>query len=486
MRKDQIQSSTTIDAYRPEFIDGLHDAQIEVLDCFDDSIWLENGKSESKFPVQYYDLEWHRRARKTTLALSILNKECIRVPNAKYTYIAPTQVMTREIAWDDPYMIKSIVPDGIAKFNEQKMTVFYKNGSILKLGGADIIDPHKKRGVDTVGLVLDEAALIPEEVWTMIYRPIIAGDLRPELAKVTRRWVMFLYTPKGINWVTRHFDEAACIASGGTLPVRGKAAKLKDGFFASRLDAELSGVISDRGLSEAKADMPLEMYDQEFRCARITEEQKSIITSSALDKLRNVRRIPAEIRRFISCDPSLGGDECVVYVWENSRIIDAMYIHERNQKIIAGEIQILGLRHNAKYVVVDEVGIGGEICSRLREMGLNVIGFNSASEANDKDRFANLKIEAWWQARNKCAELMVEYPEDEVLRMQITAVRYNITATGKLICELKEKTKKTLGHSPDRADAWIMGLWVMPKVEPIKDSGNNVRQSGVIRPSYAC
>ena len=52
--------------------------------------------------------EWHRRCRKTTAAINLLVKESIRIPKAKYVYIAPTQVMARNIVWDDPTMIKLI------------------------------------------------------------------------------------------------------------------------------------------------------------------------------------------------------------------------------------------------------------------------------------------------------------------------------------------------------------------------------------------
>jgi len=319
----------------------------------------------------------------------------------------------------------------------------------------------------------------------MIYMPIMAEGLRDELAAVTRRWAMFIYTPKGLNWVTRDFDNAANIGAGESLPTLGKADNCKPGVFASRLDGELSGILSPEGLIKAKNRMPNETYDQEIKCARITEEQRAIISSAALHKLTKMHTVEPHIRRFISCDPSLGGDQCVIYVWENTRIIDTLYMREREQKIVAGEIHILALRYNAKTVVVDVIGIGHEVVSRLNEMGLYAIGFNSAGKADDSDRYANLKSEAWWRAKYKVATLEIDYPEDEVLRSQISAVKYTITHTGKLINEDKAITKKTLGCSPDRADAWIMGLWVLPKVEPL-GSGDTIPQSGVTIPDLPC
>jgi hypothetical protein len=467
----KVKFMVDIQAYKPEFLDGLHKSQEEFLEVFDDSIWLNDGVSVADDPKQYFMLEWHRRARKTTLGLTVLAKEAARVPNARYRYFAPTQVMAREIAWNDPYMIKDIIPSGTATFNEQQMRAKFKhNNSIIEFSGADIVNPDKKRGVDAIGVFFDEWSLIPQNLWTEMYRPIIAGPLRKELAKITLRWAMFDYTPKGINHATQMFDRAACVGDGEELPTKGEAARTIPGWFASRLIATESGLISQKQLEEARRDMPREMFEQEFMCARITEEQKAIITSAALDRLSKVSHYEHTTRRFISCDPSLGGDEAPIYVFENTKIIDKLYMRERSQKIVAGEIDILAKRNHVKYIIVDAIGIGNEIASRLGEMGYNVYSFQSAGEPRDKDRFANLKIEAWWQVRNRISELDCEYPEDEILRQQITSVKYDISRTGKLICEPKEKTKKDIGCSPDRADAYIMGLWFLPMVEPIDDS----------------
>ena len=66
------------------------------------------------------------------------------------------------------------------------------------------------------------------------------------------------------------------------LPVRLQNTKTK--CFASRLDAEHSGVITSSELAEAKKDMPKPIFDQEFLCARVTEEERSIITTAMLEK----------------------------------------------------------------------------------------------------------------------------------------------------------------------------------------------------------
>ena len=83
-------------------------------------------------------------------------------------------------------------------------------------------------------------------------------------------------------------------------------------------------------------------------------------------------------------------------------------------------------------------------------------------------RTGSLTLKCRLGGRHERVETLdIDYPDDEVLRMQLTSVKFDITRTGKLICEPKDATKKRIGCSPDRADAWIMGIWVLPFVEPL-------------------
>jgi hypothetical protein len=55
---------------------------------------------------------------------------------------------------------------------------------------------------------------------------------------------------------------------------------------------------------------------------------------------------------------------------------------------------------------------------------------------------------------------------DEELIRQLTTLRYNPPkSSGKISLELKHETKKRLGHSPDRADAFVYGLWATKEVK---------------------
>jgi len=260
------------------FVKGVHKYQVEAFKAFDSGAY------------RFFSLEWHRRARKTTLAINLLVRECCKIPNSKYVYIAPTQVQARNIVWDDPNMLRAAMPDKSEMgwdMNEQKMLVKFANGSMLKIGGSD--NPDSLRGIDAIGTVFDEWALIKEETYTEIFRPIIAGPVRDELAEMgVFRWAIFLYTPKGINHATIQFDKACALDDGGALPDNGQAEKTAEGWFASRLDGEKSGIMTKAELDLAREEMPPTYYDQEIRCSRITEEERTLITTAMLEKLKTL------------------------------------------------------------------------------------------------------------------------------------------------------------------------------------------------------
>ncbi|KKK93737.1 hypothetical protein LCGC14_2689900, partial [marine sediment metagenome] len=292
----------------------------QVLSAFDDPESLR----------RFFMLEWHRRAHKTTLLVNLLNRECCKYPKSKYVYIAPTQVWAREVVWDDPTMLWDALPDKNEmhwKANEQKLLIKYANGSMLKIGGSD--KPDSLRGIDADGVGLDEWSLHKKETWTQIFRPIIAGPKKPGHRE---RWAMFLYTPKGPNHATMMFNVAACVESEAKLPTHGKANKFKEGWWASRLIADESGIISreelDKMLQEvADGTISQAEYDQEMQCKRLTDEERTLITSNMLDRLNTVnwdslRILEPKMRKIVAVDPAFGGDVCAITGFENARVTE--------------------------------------------------------------------------------------------------------------------------------------------------------------------
>lgn len=441
--------------------------------------------------TRFFIEEWHRRAHKTTLAIELLLRECCRYPKGKYCYVAPTQVWAREVVWDDPAMLWDALPDKREMFwkpNEQKMTIKFANGSILKIGGSD--KPDSWRGVDADGVVPDEWALHKKETWTEIFRPVIAGPKKPGHRE---RWAMFLYTPKGDNHATQMFNIAACIADVAELPTNGKAKKCKSGWFASRLTADESNIISQKELDTmlqevADGIITQAEYDQEMLCKRLTDEERTLITSAMLGRLNSVnwdslRIVESEIRRIVAIDPAFGGDICKLTGFENGRIIDEKRVSWTMTHEVVFEAKEMARRIKTKNFIVDCIGNGKGVSDGLKidEADYFVQAFDSAEKCEDSDRFANKKAEAVEYAAQEIRQLKVEPIQNPEVRRQLVGLsRYKVTNSGKMIMRSNDDTKKELGCSPDDGLSYVYGRWGLKRVKPeiAKESTYQERSRG--------
>ena len=463
-----MAAMATIQIPAKKFLDRIQPHQLEFLRAFD--------SGQGRFSI----LEWHRRGFKTTTVINLLIRECIEHPRHKYVYVAPTQVMAREIVWDDPNMLLDALPDRKVFFwkrNEQKMTITFANGSVLKVGGAD--NPDSLRGIDADGVALDEFAQMKASVWTEIFRPIIAGSQKGD----KKRFAIFIYTPKGPNHATMMFNTAACVEDEGQLPTRGASKRHRKDWFASRLTADVSGIISQEELADMLQDVedgliPLSMYEQEMLCKRITDEERTLITSAMIDRLKtrnwdSIRPTQPEKRRIVAIDPAFGGDICSIKGIENGRVLEQKKLHFGGQgdtHDVVFEGKLVAKKIGTKNFIVDCIGNGKGVADGLAidEMHYSVQYFDSAGKCENSKLHANKKAEAVNFVAGKIARCEVEPIEDYETRRQLVYLsRYKVTNSGLMIMRPNDEVKKDLGCSPDDGLCYIYGIWGQERVSPV-------------------
>jgi hypothetical protein len=467
-----------------EFCKGAHVHQRELFNAFD------RRRAAGAEAPQIFMEEWHRRCRKTTAALNLNIREACRFPKGKYGHIAPTQVMARNIIWDDPNMLRNYLPDKREmdwKMNEQKMLVTFENKSILKIGGAD--EPDSWRGTDFIGVTKDEWSLMKEVLWTEILRPVIAGPLPDDIRRYQPfRWANFLYTPKGMNHSSRMFDDACCLNDGGTLPDCGVAPKLKPNYYASRVIGEKSGIFNQAELKRMREEMPRELYDQEINCSRITSEEMTLITSNMIHALNHyhatTRKSYVEVRKIVSIDPAFGGDVCRIMGMANCSIepgCDKRIRDKHNTNEICMAAKVVAQQLGTKNFIVDCIGNGLGVADGLSSdaAGYNVQYFNSSERAKktidtlQSLQCANRRAEAYLYAAEQVQHFLTgPIKDNELIRQLPIASRYKVqTSSGRLLILPKDLIKKPemLGRSPDDSDCWIMGVWGTQNVEPELD-----------------
>ena len=107
-------------------------------------------------------------------------------------------------------------------------------------------------------------------------------------------------------------------------------------------------------------------------------------------------------------------------------------------------------------ICVDSIGLGSGVLDRLQELGLPVVGVNVGEQPSVKERFMRLRDELWFEVRDWLDSRAVKLPDEGELVGQLTAPKYRMTSTGKILVESKDDMKKRGIASPDLADALCM------------------------------
>jgi hypothetical protein len=115
-------------------------------------------------------------------------------------------------------------------------------------------------------------------------------------------------------------------------------------------------------------------------------------------------------------------------------------------------------------VKVDSVGMGYYFARHLEDCGYRgrVMDVNVGEAPRDREKYANLKAEAYWALRQRFAEGDVGGLADERTVGQLAGLRYGHTARGQVAIESKDDARKRGVKSPDRAEAVMLAFLPVP------------------------
>lgn len=158
-----------------------------------------------------------------------------------------------------------------------------------------------------------------------------------------------------------------------------------------------------------------------------------------------------------------GDDTTVCYCLDDTDITDEMIFGQKDTMYTAGKIHIWAQEKKPDLIGIDVIGLGAGVVDRLREMGDNVLEVNSAEKAEEDTKYYNLRAEMYWNTGRKFAEKDIKLTwqgksgEDKDLARELSSASY-LVRNGKILIEPKDKIKERLGRSPDKADAYLIGL----------------------------
>jgi hypothetical protein len=119
-----------------------------------------------------------------------------------------------------------------------------------------------------------------------------------------------------------------------------------------------------------------------------------------------------------------------------------------------------------RIVKVDSGGLGFHLVTIILNAGFPCEGLNAASSASDKERFANLKAERFWNLRERFLKGEISGLSDEELA-ELATIGDVINPRGLTAIEDKASVKSALGRSPDHAEALMLALGE-PSYEPYR------------------
>jgi hypothetical protein len=121
----------------------------------------------------------------------------------------------------------------------------------------------------------------------------------------------------------------------------------------------------------------------------------------------------------------------------------------------------------ATRVKVDSIGVGFGVIGELRNdrelRGVQIVGVNVGEKASKPDKYANLRVEIWWEVGRLLSERrgwdLSGMENADTTVAQLLEPQWDADSQGRIRVEKKEEIIKRLGRSPDNADALLLAFY---------------------------
>ncbi len=394
----------------------------------------------------------HRRAGKDKTCFNItIKRSQERV--GLYYYILPTYAQGKKVIWNgvdkDGFRTLNHIPKEliIGKPNETEMLIKLINGSMIQIVGSDQYD--SLRGPNPIGCVLSEYSRQNPAIWNDILRPILAEN---------DGWAIFISTPYGRN----HFYDLAQMAKDN-----------KDWFYELLTVDDTHAISQEIIDEERKTGMPEEKIQQEYYVSFNASIEQQLITADMIEEAIN-RKYTDEmlvgLPRVMGVDFGRGGAQSVIVIRHGLKVLpDIFSTSSKDTTLITSKICEYDDKYRPDAIFADEIGMGGPIIDRLRQLGRRVIGVTAGARAVENKKYYNRRSEMWWNTRvwlinGGCI------PNNEKLKAALSAVLYGYTGIDQMYVERKEDTLDRLPQVLlDMGDA-VIHTFALPVVCQIPSS----------------
>lgn len=115
--------------------------------------------------------------------------------------------------------------------------------------------------------------------------------------------------------------------------------------------------------------------------------------------------------------------------------------------------------------IIDSIGVGSGVEAYMRSVyGCTTVRFKASESGkvvvdDARTKFLNRRAAAYWRASELVKRGLVAIPDDPMLLEELEIMSYEYASGDKIKILDKDKIRKKLGRSPDRADAFVFSLW---------------------------
>lgn len=307
---------------------------------------------------------------------------------------------------------------------------------------------------DNLLYVFDEAKVIPDETWDAAEGALSRGECYALAISTpgepSGRFYDIHQRRAGYeDWWVRHvrLDEAIRVGMVSDAWAEQRKAQWGEGSAVYQ-----NRVLGEFAASEEEGVIPLAWVE-------LANERWAALADAGLLEDGGMSAVGVDVAR--------SGEDMTVQALRYGDVIAELRRTAREDTMkTAGRVAGL-VRERGGRAVVDVVGLGAGVVDRLREQGLDTLGFNAGARTDVLDAsgelgFVDRRSAAWWGLR----ELLepgggsgIALPPDDRLIGDLTAPRWRVMSGGKIKVESKDEIKRRLKRSTDDGDSVVMAFW---------------------------
>jgi hypothetical protein len=262
-------------------------------------------------------------------------------------------------------------------------------------------NPENIRGYGFRGVVVDEAAVIPPDVWNYILRPTIGQ---------TMGWAVFISTPKGRNWFYDLFT-------------RGQDPHEPD-YVAFQFPSSDSPYFPSLEWEDARRTLPSDVFCQEYE-AQFLEDSAGVFRNveSCLFPLASLTREDRAGAVVIGCDVAKHTDFTVLLAMNqrSGRCLEMERFNQLDWPIQKSRILDFSRKWHGR-LILDATGAGDPVYDDLARRHSNIEPFKFSARS---------KVELVQRLIVAIEQQKVGWPKEwEVLTNEIRRYEYDISARG--------------------------------------------------------